>query len=244
MRLLVSVHRLVPDKERDECKNSQRMLMKRGETKCININYAGPKMASSLGRHSHHVKLSITHGQKSGEEGRCGSLGMVASASRGGLGCQSNGIMRFKMHTINSCACRVNTSMKDAHVHKPCGKLFAVITRGWMLYIMAVNLLYTNPRHMIEVSTYLSPISCIDWSVETNTRHHHHPSAARGTRSTSPENISQEVMRKNTLSGGCGRMKSPWGRRTVVRESIQLHYQCNTVAHIMIVNKLGLGKLK
>lgn len=30
----------------DECKNSQRMLMKRGETKCININYSGPKMAS------------------------------------------------------------------------------------------------------------------------------------------------------------------------------------------------------
>lgn len=30
----------------DECKNSQRMLMSRGETKCININYSGPKMAS------------------------------------------------------------------------------------------------------------------------------------------------------------------------------------------------------
>lgn len=30
----------------DECKNSQRMLMQRGETKCININYSGPKMAS------------------------------------------------------------------------------------------------------------------------------------------------------------------------------------------------------
>lgn len=42
------------DEEHDECKNSQRMLMKRGETKCININYSGPKMAS-LGR----VELSI-----------------------------------------------------------------------------------------------------------------------------------------------------------------------------------------
>lgn len=51
---ITCICRMVMDEEHDECKNSQRMLMKRGETKCININYSGPKMAS-LGR----LELSI-----------------------------------------------------------------------------------------------------------------------------------------------------------------------------------------
>lgn len=70
LRLTVYVHDSVGD---DECKNSQRMLMKRGET------------VSTL--------ILIMQGRK-WRPSVCW-----------------DGIMRFKMHTINSCACRVNTSM-------------------------------------------------------------------------------------------------------------------------------------